>query len=70
MRIIEKLCHNLFGWHYIVIQYGCYDYLRKVDFTREGRPYVVVCGIYFFLDDMKGRRWECLTCSESDLLKH
>lgn len=58
-----KLWHRLFGLHFIAIEFGFSDEIRRIRFDMTGRPYVKLYGSFYWLlkRNDRDRAWEALT---------
>lgn len=57
-----KLCHRLFGSHYVALQFSFDTYIRRVRFTPIGEPYIKFNDRLIFLADrMSVGEWRALT---------
>lgn len=63
-----KLWHRLAGTRYVVFEFGYGEYVRRVRFTLDGKPYVKVCGTHCWLVGC-GERWHSLTFDKGGWLK-
>lgn len=57
-----KLCHKLFGWHYILMMYGSNAEILKVKCAPNKKHYIVVYGKIILKEDWN--RWKPLTWLE------
>ena len=59
-----RLMHRLFGWHYVHMENTAVSIVRRVRWTKEGRPYAAYsepCAFYEFLDEKRGWKVTALT---------
>ena len=61
-----RLWHRIFGWNYVLVEFGHSLSLARVEVDGDGRPYAQVCGRYFDLATCD-REWVPLTFSRSSV---
>jgi hypothetical protein len=60
-----RLKHRLFGWHYVSIEFGYNNYIRRVQTDGNGEPFVAIYGEHAPLRTTH-RKWFPLTFSTRD----
>lgn len=59
--MIWRIMNWLFGMQYVLVTFGGYQFVRRVEYTPTGRPYVICCGNWIFLDGNPQRDVQRLT---------